>query len=193
MEEEIIELYKKHLTSAADIHKKLNKKYTLKQVKAVLKNIDVNQIYNKKQENKDLEIPISAPRGSFQCDITFYDQFKKQNSNFSAILTIIEINTRYAFAYPIKDKKADTILECLQDLHEKEKDNIISISFDSGTEFNNKKVIGFLENNNIKTIIFNKQNSPNACQIIERFNRTIRDKISKYQILHKTKRYVDEL
>ena len=29
--------------------------------------------------------------------------------------------------------------------------------------------------------------------IIERFNRTIRDKISKYQLLHKTKSFIDEI
>ena len=57
---------------------------------------------------------------------------------------------------------------------------INSISFDAGSEFNNKKVLDFFEFQNIKVFSFNKKISPNATSIIERFNRTIRDKITKY-------------
>ena len=57
---------------------------------------------------------------------------------------------------------------------------INSISFDAGSEFNNKKVLDFFEFQNIKVFSFNKKISPNAKSIIERFNRTIRDKITKY-------------
>lgn len=41
--------------------------------------------------------------------------------------------------------------------------------------------------------MFNKQISPNATMKIERFNRTIRDKIHKYQITFKTKKFIDNL
>ena len=63
---------------------------------------------------------------------------------------------------------------------EKEKAKLGSISFDAGNEFNNKKVLDFFKTNNIKVLVFNKKDSPNATSIIERFNRTIRDKICKY-------------
>ena len=42
MQQEIINAYQENFTSANDIYKKLNKKYTLKQIKDVLKNIDTN-------------------------------------------------------------------------------------------------------------------------------------------------------
>ena len=41
MEQEIRDVYRQHLTNAADIHKRLNKKYTLKQIKEVLAKEDV--------------------------------------------------------------------------------------------------------------------------------------------------------
>ena len=55
-----------------------------------------------------------------------------------------------------------------------------SISFDAGSEFNNKKVLDLLKEKDIKEYSFNKKTSPNAIAIIERFNKTIRDKITKF-------------
>ncbi|KAL4436486.1 hypothetical protein ABPG74_003052 [Tetrahymena malaccensis] len=193
MQQEIIKAYSENFTGANDIYKKLNKKYTLQQIKDVLKNIDTNQIIGKKQQNKHLSIPISAPEGSFQADLTFYNQFKKQNHGYSLLLTIIEINTRYAYVYSLKDKRAESILRCLENLLEREKSNLKSISFDAGSEFENKIVMKFLDQHNIRYIFFNKQFQPNATMLIERFNRTIRDKISKYQHFNKQKNYVDNL
>ena len=80
----------------------------------------------------------------------------------------------------LKNKQADSIIECLKDLKQKEGDNLKSMSFDAGNGFDNEKVKKFFEDNNIKTIMFNKQETKNATSIIERFNRTIRDKITKY-------------
>lgn len=40
-------------------------------------------------------------------------------------------------------------------------------------------------------LIFNKADSPNATMIIERFNRTLRARIDKYMLTHKTKNYID--
>ena len=46
---------------------------------------------------------------------------------------------------------------------------------------------------NINLVFFNKSSSPYAIMVVERFNRTIREKIRKYQNAYKTKRYIDEL
>ncbi|KAL4463806.1 hypothetical protein ABPG74_005743 [Tetrahymena malaccensis] len=128
-----------------------------------------------------------------QADLTFYNQFKRQNHGYDVLLTIIEINTRFAYVFPLKDKKAESILECLKDLHRKENDNLKSISFDQGSEFDNKLVKEFLDQNGIRYIFFNKATNPNATSMIERFNRTIRDRISKYQSFHKQKNFIDNL
>jgi IS30 family transposase len=93
-------------------------------------------------------------------------------------LTIIEINTRFAWVIPLKDKSADAVLQAFKDFLKDVK--VTSISFDAGSEFNNKKVLDLFEENNIKVLSFNKKISPNATAIIERFNKTIRDKITKF-------------
>ena len=70
---------------------------------------------------------------------------------------------------------------------------VTSISFDAGSEFNNKKLLDLFEENGINVFSFNKKISPNATAIIERFNKTIRDKITKYKITNKTKNFIDIL
>ena len=46
-------------------------------------------------------------------DLTFYDQYKNANSNFGIILTIIDINTRYAYGYMLKNKDQHTVKNAL--------------------------------------------------------------------------------
>jgi len=69
---------------------------------------------------------------------------------------------------------------------------VTSISFDTGSEFNNKKILDLFEENDIKVFSFNKKISPNVTSLIKRFNKTIRDKIAKYQILNKTNKFIDQ-
>jgi len=62
------------LGSANDIYEKLNKKVKLKDIKEILKNINVKQIKDTKNiDKKKLFIPIVSEPNSFQCDLTFYN------------------------------------------------------------------------------------------------------------------------
>lgn len=103
----ILEIYndpEQGFTSAQNIYKKLDKKITLSKIKYVLDNLEINQIEaNKnKEEREHFNIPISQKPGSYQLDISFYDQYKKQNNGYTALLICININTRFVYAYPIK-------------------------------------------------------------------------------------------
>ena len=59
-------------------------------------------------------IPIIGPPGSYQADLTFYTQYKKSNTNFHILLTVIDINTRYAYIYLAKNKDKNTIESCIK-------------------------------------------------------------------------------
>lgn len=63
-------------------------------------------------------------------------------------MTIIDINTRYGYAYPIKSKASLEISKILQKFLDEEK-QIYLIEFDDGNEFNNKIVIDQLQKRNI--------------------------------------------
>ena len=171
--------------------KLIDKTITLNDVKNVLKNIDNKQIFNKKVD-KSLIIPIISHPGSYMADITFYYQYKKNNNGYEALITIININSRKAYVYPIKNKTTKSIIESFTTFINKVK-NINTIQTDEGSEWISKEFKNLLKNNNIYHKIYNKNISKNAMSNIESFNKTIRNLIDQYITTYKTNKYIDVL
>ena len=69
------------------------------------------------------------------------------------------------------------------------KTNINSITCDFGGEFNNRKFISFCDLHDI-TIYFVKDDS-HKLGIINRFHRTLKEKLTKYFISHNTVKWYD--
>jgi hypothetical protein len=191
--QKILEIYydpSKGFTSAQDIYKKLKMKIKLKDIKEILSNTELKQIYKPKDDQN--MIPFSANPYTFQIDLTFYEQYKKANSGYIGLLTIIEITSRYLFCYPIKNKTSNHILEHMKFfINEDNKNKVKCIESDAGNEF--MKVQKYCLNNNIMYIMIHKDDSKNAMAIVERVNRTIRDKIEKYIESYNTYKYIDVL
>ena len=172
-----------------DIAKNENMKITRKEVKEFLDNQRAYQ-QNKKKIGKKLFLPIySETPYSFQIDLTFLPRYKSYNNNNYVLFTAIEINSRFAYAYYSKDKEMKTILNFMKLLEEKTE--IRSVSTDEGTEFNNSQFKKFCSDNNI-SIYFIKDDS-HKLGIINRFHRTLKDKLSAYIIASDSLRWIDIL
>ena len=72
-------------------------------------------------------------------------------------MTIIDINTRFAYCYKIKSKSADEIHSNLEIFVHSNK--VLGLSFDNDKEFNNSKVINLLKSKDISYIFFDKEKS----------------------------------
>ena len=150
-----------------------------------------------KQQNKQLTtvktskksfLPIySETSYSFQIDLTFFPRYKKQNQQFYVLFTAININTRFAYAYSSKDKDMNTILDMLKNMEKKTVIN--AITCDEGTEFNNREFIKFCDENEIQLYFI--KNDSHKLGIINRFHRTIKDKLTKYFIANDTVKWID--
>jgi hypothetical protein len=115
---------------------------------------------------------------SFQIDLTFFPRYEKQNKGNTVLFTAININTRFAYAYYGKNKDMKTIINFLKEM---EKKTIInSISCDSGREFNNTEFIEFCDKEKI-TIYF-ITNDSNKLGIINKFHRTLKNKLTQHFI-----------
>ena len=115
---------------------------------------------------------------SFQIDLTFFPRYDKQNNGYTVLFTAININTRFAYAYYGKNKDMKTIINFLKEM---EKKTIInSISCDSGREFNNTEFIEFCDKEKI-TIYF-ITNDSHKLGIINRFHRTLKNKLTQHFI-----------
>lgn len=126
----------------------------------------------------------------WQSDLIILDKISKQNSNYSAILTTIDVFSKYAFATAIKNKTAETVSSSLDTLFSSV--NVIPkyLQTDFGGEFVNKKVSKVLNKYNV-TLYHNE--SPFKACVVERFNRSLMTRLSKYMHSRNTKRYVNVL
>jgi len=174
------ELYKKAKEAHPKITSKIVKEFHSKQ-----QNIQMN---NKPLKDKNKYLPIySESSYAFQIDLTFFPRYKKQNHNYEVLFTAININTRYAYAYPCKTKDMMFILDALKKM---EKQTIInSITCDSGSEFKNKEFKNFCKDEEI-TLYFIKDDS-HKLGIINRFHRTLKEKLTQYFIANNTVNWVD--
>lgn len=125
---------------------------------------------------KDQKIPppkfmhiYSKVPNAYQMDTFIYDK-RAGEKNY---LMLINVNTRKAYAYEIKGKGADEILNALNKFIE-EVPNVSSILSDQDKSYLSKKVLTFMKDHNInyKTTL---DNDHNKLSIINRFMRTVRD------------------
>ena len=107
------------------------------------------------------------------------------------MLTCLNINSRYAYCYPFKSKGTEEMFillsKFINDAHPK------IIESDNGNEFTNNKIKQLFTNNEIEYVIFDKTFNKNAMAKVERFNKTIRDRIDSYMKINNTNKYIDVL
>ena len=132
-------------------------------------------------------IIVSYINQQFQIDLADMSNLSRNNNGFKYIFTCIDLFSKYAWAIPVKDKKSESIIKCLNIVFEQRKPH--RIQSDKGLEFNNSKVKRLFKSNNINYFV--TQNEDIKCSIVERFNRTLKSKLYKYMTFKNTKKYVD--
>ncbi len=127
----------------------------------------------------------------WQADLADMQTLADQNDGNRYILTCIDILSRFAWAIPIKSKSGKDVLSGIKRLFKQAKPRKPKLfQTDKGTEFFNVEVTGFLRENNIAQFA---SNSDKKAAIVERFNRTLKNRIYAYFTSNNTKRYVDIL
>jgi len=128
---------------------------------------------------KQYFIPIEAPRGYWQMDLADFSQVAKvkENKNMNFVLVLIEIHSRYVLAFPLKDKRPETVLTALQSwANQTSPKGLLS---DNGSEW--KGVVkSFLQQRGIEHKILDNEYSKNTAGVVERFIRTLRMKLRDY-------------
>lgn len=121
--------------------------------------------------------PIILPGKNYmyQADLIVLHKLSKDNERNNYILTAIDCFSKYAYAVPIKTKSSANIIKAFKEIFtDKNKPRFISTDF--GTEFFNKPVKAYLKTKNI--VLFRNFSDKKAC-IVERFNQTLFQRLSK--------------
>lgn len=126
----------------------------------------------------------------WQSDLADFSNLKEDNDHYLYILCTIDVFSRYAWTIPIKDKKANTVLEAFKTLFEAtDRRPGRAVITDKGGELNNVTLKRYFKQQGVD--LFHTNNPDTKCSIAERFIRTLRLWMQKI-FTHKEKyRYID--
>ena len=180
-------------------------KVTEKQVKEAIEATELNQTFSQKKKlNRKELFPIYGKdpnKNYIQADLAFIPKYKRQNKGFSVILTAININTRKAYAYALKSKtvkdqnnknieSAEGIIPVFKKLIKDSKMNVLTT--DNGSEFTNTAIKKLLKDNDIEHYL-NEPEDHSTMGMIERFNRTLKQKLEKIFASKDTVNWINHL
>lgn len=135
------------------------------------------------------KVIVSGIDDIWQMDLVDMKAYKNENNNVTFILTIIDVFSKYAWGRMLPDKKAETVLKAIISVIKTSKRKPKKIHTDEGTEFFNKNIKNYLVKENIK--LYNTHSFLKA-SIVERFNRTLKEKMWRYFTSIKSKKYYDK-
>ena len=124
----------------------------------------------------------------YQCDLVDMSAFHQENDGYKWIITIIDTFSKKAWAFKMRRKSGSSIVEVMTPflrINTPQK-----IQFDQGTEFYNKLFLNLLKKHKVHHYsVYSEQKSA----IIERFNRTLKERMFKYFTSRGSHRWVDIL
>ena len=128
-------------------------------------------------------------RYQFQADLIDYAPLKRENGGMTFLLSIIDVFSWYAMLVPIKNKQGDTVQDALVRVFD-HMGTPLKLQMDKGKEFYNHHVRQLLNN---KTVHHFSMEQDVKGQIVECFNRMVREVIKRYMTHTACLRYMDIL
>lgn len=176
------------MTSDAQINRAIDKLH-LKSAKKLVPHLkkqfaDVNEervervvqtrpkdVYPRKKENYYYPVFSNHPY-SFQIDLLEQSHDRDKNKYPAFFVIIINVNTKYAYAFPVESKNQDTIFNVIKDFVSDHR--VISFTCDEEGAFQSNKVLNYLTDRKISVKLINEQRH-SALSVIDKFIETLRD------------------
>jgi hypothetical protein len=110
-------------------------------------------------------------------DLLIMDKYSRQNEGFKYLLNVIDTFSKYVWIEPLKNKTGKCVSEAFESIITKSERKPYLLHVDMGREFVNKIFKSMLKKYNINMYhTYNEEKSA----IIERFNRTLNQKLKIY-------------
>ena len=139
---------------------------------------------------KKREVYLACKDNIWAADLSDIQLISKFNKGFRFLLCVIDIYSKYAWVVPLKDKKGVRIVNAFQSILKKSNRKPNKIWVDKGSEFYNRSMKSWLENNDIEMYSTHNEGKSVAA---ERFIRTIKNKVYKYMTSISKNVYIDKL
>lgn len=176
--------------SASIFRKHLNEKFTTKQIKDWLLTRDCYTLHKPARFHfRRRKIFSGYIDDLWQADLADVSSLSNQNDGCRYLLTCIDVLSKYAWAIPLKNKRALTVANAFSKIITYRKP--VHLQTDKGSEFLNATFQKLLKDNGIK--FYTTENDDIKAAVVERFNRTLKTKMWKYFTYKNTLRYTDVL
>jgi len=178
------------------LYKKLKDKgfdVTLEEVEEVVGRQLTDQVYRPIGKFKRKYNPITSPSkmNNLQVDLLDMSTYSKFNKGFKWLMNGIDVYTRYAYSVPMKTKNEGDILKAFRDMVD-----VMGVPKNLNTDLEagmmGKKFQDLMRELGIK----HYKNDPNLKRnnaLVERVNRTFREKFQKYFYSHDTSNWLNVL
>ena len=128
----------------------------------------------------------------WESDVIDFKSLKNYNNDFSYILIIIDLLSKFAWVEILKDKSASSVANGFEKILKKAGGRkCLYLRTDKGGEYTGKHFQKVLKKHNIKHCT--ARNPVTKCSIAERFIRSIKMRIYRYFTHTNTRRYIDVL
>ena len=122
-------------------------------------------------------------------DLSDMQLISKFNKEIRFLLYVIDIFNQYAWVIPLKDKKGITVINAFQKDLKKSKCKPNKIWVDKDSEFYNRSMKSWLQDNNIE---MHSTHNEGKSVVAERFIKTLKTKIYKYTTSISKSVYIDK-
>jgi hypothetical protein len=161
----------------------------LKNLKEWLLNQETYTLHKPLIKNFQREkVMVSGIDDLWQVDLVDVSNISRENKGIKFLLTIIDVFSKRAWVLPLKNKTSESILEAFKLVFKERKPK--KIQSDKGLEFLNNMVQKFFKENKVH---FYTTNSELKASVVERFNRTIKEKMWRYFSFKNNRKYIDIL
>lgn len=125
-----------------------------------------------------------------QADLVDLSRLKRDNDDYRYLLTCIDVFSKYAWVVPLKVKTGTALVSAFDSIYYTDrKPN--RLQTDKGGEFINRTVQAYLKTENID--FFTTDNQETKASVVERFNRTLKEKLWRYFTRQNSFRYLEVL
>jgi len=132
---------------------------------------------------------VSGIDDTWQADLCDMRHLSKYNDGYNYILTVIDLFSKHAWAVALKNKSAETLAATFDDLFATRKPRYLMT--DKGLEFNNAACKRVYNKHDVH--YYTSQDPVIKCGVVERFNRTLKERMYRYFTYKNTQRYIDVL
>jgi len=124
-----------------------------------------------------------------QADLVDLSSIATYNEGHRFLLTAIDVFSKRAWAIPLKSKSGRDVTSAFDRILKDLRFNMVQT--DKGTEFKNIHFQRLMTEYNVHH--YTSENDDLKASVVERFNRTLKQKMFRYFSTHQTRRYLDVL